>query len=66
MGDIIEKAAFHTGFFGGGEKLVGHCHSVMHKFAAHAHTETIQIFKFSGGGETEAGGGGYSRAPPSV
>ena len=33
----------------GGEKFVGHCHSVMHEFAAHAHTETIQIFKFSGG-----------------
>ena len=29
---------------GGGEKYVGHCHSVMHE------CETIQIFKFSGGG----------------
>ena len=29
---------------GGGKKFVGHCHSVIHEF------ETIQIFKFSGGG----------------
>ena len=49
---------------GEGEKFVGHCHSVMHEFAAHAHTETTQIFKLSEGGGTEAGGGGYSRAPP--
>ena len=42
---------------GGGKKFVGHCQSVMHEFAAHAHTETIQIFKFSGRG------GGNSRAP---
>ena len=44
-------AVFHTGFFvGGGKEFLGHCHSVMHEFAAHAHTKTIQIFKFSGGG----------------
>ena len=40
-----------------GKKFVGHCHSVMHEFATHAHTETIQIFKFSGG---------EFKAPPSV
>ena len=34
----------------GGEKFVGHCHSVMHEFAAHVHTEIIQIFKFFEGG----------------
>ena len=28
----------------GGKKFVGHCHSVIHEY------ETIQIFKFSGGG----------------
>ena len=33
---------FHVGFFGGGKKFVGHCHSVMHEY------ETIQILKFSG------------------
>ena len=42
----------HTGFLvGGGKKFVGHCHSVMHEYAAHVSKYTIQIFKFSGGGE---------------
>ena len=42
---------------------MGHCHSVMHEFAAHAHTETIQIFKFSGGGGIEAGGRDFQGPP---
>ena len=46
---------------------MGHCHSVMHEFVAHAHTETIQIFKFSWGGEGNLRhGGGKFRGPPSV
>ena len=50
----------HQGFSGGergGKKFVGDCHSVMHEY------ETIQIFKLSGRGIIEAGGGGNSRAP---
>ena len=54
---------FHTGFFFGGEgkKFVGHCNSVMHEY------ETIQIFKFSGGGIIEAGEGEkFQGTPPPV
>ena len=40
-----------------GEEVCGHCHSVVHKY------ETIQIFKFSEGGE---GCGGIPWPPPSV
>ena len=36
----IERVSYRLFWWKGGEKFVGHCHSVMHEY------ETIQIFKF--------------------
>ena len=45
---IGPEAGFHTGIFGGGwggwEKFVGYCHSVMHEFAAR---KEQRLYKFS-------------------
>ena len=46
----VTTQGFIQDFVVGEKNFVGHCHSVMHEFAAHAHTETMQIFKFSGRG----------------
>ena len=45
----------------GGEKFVGHCHSVIHEKFSSFKYDTIQISSFLGGG-----GGGIPGPPPSV